>query len=210
MAQAGGPMAAMAGQHLAQAQKRSIASPDAFRNLTQWTALRATERRDDLVTHSALGDLRRAGMESHRELSGFQVNVDVERRAMATLTKTLMPLLMMTIIMYASLHFPRGLVKEKVMVAITAALSGAVLRTTINSQLGGIGYTVAIEYAFYVFFGLSTLCIVSVLVAERLRVVGNNAVAVRTEYWTYMVFLIAVFLLVVAAIAMFLSESRGG
>ena len=129
---------------------------------------------------------------------------------MATLTKTLMPLLMMTIIMYASLHFPRGLVKEKVMVAITAALSGAVLRTTINSQLGGIGYTVAIEYAFYVFFGLSTLCIVSVLVAERLRVVGNNAVAVRTEYWTYMVFLIAVFLLVVAAIAMFLSESRGG
>jgi branched-chain amino acid transport system substrate-binding protein len=210
VAQAGGPMAAMAGQHLAQAQTWSIASLDAFRNLTQWSALGATERRDDLVTHSALGDLRRVGMESHRELSGFQVNVEVERRAMATLAKSMMPLLMMTIIMYASLHFPRGLVKEKIMVAITAALSGAVLLTTINSQLGGVGYTVAIEYGFYVFFGLSTLCIVSVLVAERLRVVGKNAVALRTEYWTYMVFLIAVTLLVAAAIALFLSESRGG
>lgn len=51
--------------------------------------------------------------------------------------------------------------------AITGALSGAVLLTSINSQLGGVGYMVAVEYAFYGFFGLSTLCIVSVLAAER-------------------------------------------
>jgi branched-chain amino acid transport system substrate-binding protein len=60
-------------------------------------------------------------------------------------------------------------------------LSGAVLLTSINGQLGGVGYTVAVEYAFYVFFGLSTLCIVSVLAAERFRVAGRQPVAVRTE-----------------------------
>lgn len=203
----GGPIAAMAGGPDTHAQTPSIASADAFRNLTQWTAVGASERRDNLVTDSALGDPRRAGVESFRELSGFLVNVDVERRAMATLAKTLMPLLLMTFIMYASLYFPHGLVKEKVTVAIIGALSGAVLLTAINSQLGGIGYTVAVEYAFYVFFGLSTLCIVSVLGAERLRVAGKTTVALKTEYWTRMVFLAAVVLLVAAAIAMFIAET---
>jgi hypothetical protein len=63
------------------------------------------------------------------------------------------------------------------MVAIIAALSGAVL-TTINRQLGCTGDMVAAEYAFYVFFALSTLWIVSSLVAERLRVPGENVIAV--------------------------------
>jgi hypothetical protein len=63
------------------------------------------------------------------------------------------------------------------MVAIIAALSGAVL-TTINRQLGCTGDMVAVEYAFYVFFALSTLWIVSSLVAERLRVAGENVIAV--------------------------------
>jgi hypothetical protein len=141
----------------------------------------------------------RGRVESFRELSGFLVNVNVERRAMATLAKTLMPLLLMTFIMYASLHFPHGLVTEKVTVAITGALSGAVLLTAINCQLGGTGYTVAVEYAFYVFFASSTLNIVSVLGAKRLRVAGKNAVALKTEYWIRMVFLAAVAMLVAAA-----------
>jgi hypothetical protein len=63
------------------------------------------------------------------------------------------------------------------MVAIIAALSGAVL-TTINRQLGYTCDMVAVEYAFYVFFALSTLWIVSSLVAERLRVAGENVIAV--------------------------------
>jgi ABC-type branched-subunit amino acid transport system substrate-binding protein len=205
----GGPIAAMARTDSPVASASAIAAVDAFRNLTQWTALGASERRDNLVTDSSLGDPRRAGVESYRELSGFLVNVDVQRRALATLAKTLMPLFLMTLIMYASLFFPHGLVKEKVTVAITGALSGAVLLTAINSQLGGIGYTVAVEYAFYVFFGLSTLNIVSVLGAERLRASGRTPVAISTEFWTRQVFLAAVILLAAGAVGMMLTEGGG-
>jgi ABC-type branched-subunit amino acid transport system substrate-binding protein len=205
----GGAIAAVAAPDAGHAAALSIASPEAFRNLTQWTPLGASERRDNLVTESALGDPRRSGAESFRELSGFLVNVDVQRRALATLAKSLLPLLLMTFIMYASLYFPHGLVKEKVTVAITGALSGAVLLTAINSQLGGVGYTVAVEYAFYIFFGLSTLCIVSVLGAERLRVAGRSAVAVKTEYWTRIVFLASVGLLVAGAVWMMITENGG-
>jgi hypothetical protein len=44
---------------------------------------------------------------------------------------------------------------------------------SINSQLGDVGYVIAIEYGFYIYFALRLLCIVAVLAAERLRVAGR-------------------------------------
>lgn len=178
----------------------SIASPDAFRDLTQWRLKEVNERRENLVTDSRLGDPRRVGADRFRELSGFVVDTVVERRSGATAGKTLLPLLLMTIIMFASLYFPHGLVKEKVTVAITAALSGAVLLASVNSQLGNVGYVMAVEYAFYVFFGLSVLCILSVLAAERLRVAGNAPLALRSEGWTRTLFMSAVLMVLIGSI----------
>jgi hypothetical protein len=159
----------------------AIVAPGAFRNVTQWEALRAWEGRDNLVTASGLGDPRLVGAEQVRELSGFNLTFELRRRIVAALAKTLLPLGLMALIMMASLYFPNALVKEKITVAITAALSGAVLLAAINSQLGGIGYIIAVEYGFYVFFALCLLCIVSVLAAERFRVSGHPDSAVLVE-----------------------------
>jgi branched-chain amino acid transport system substrate-binding protein len=168
------------------------AAPAAFRNLTQWEPVRASQRRDNLVTESALGDPGLVGLERVRELSGFNVTVDLNRRVVATLAKTLLPLGLMALIMFASLYFPHALVKEKVTVAITGALSGAVLLSSINSQLGNVGYVIAVEYGFYVFFALCLLCIVAVLGAERLRVVGRQTMAVAVEQSGRYLFLLGV------------------
>jgi ABC-type branched-subunit amino acid transport system substrate-binding protein len=197
----GGPAIVAAGAAAAQSPQASsddariegfvgAVAPAAFRNLTQWTALRAIERRDNLVTESALGDPRLVGFERLRELSGFNFTVELRRRVFATLAKTLLPLGLMSLIMYASLFFPVALVKEKVTVAITGALSGAVLLSSINSQLGNVGYVIAIEYLFYAFFVLCLLCIVAVLVAERLRVAGRAPMALTVEQsgrWLFLV-----------------------
>jgi len=153
----------------------------AFRNLSQWAPLRVHEGRDILVTQSALGDPRLVGLERIRELSGFSFTAEVARRVISTLAKTLLPLGLMALIMYASLYFPAALVKEKITVAITGALSGAVLLAAINSQLGNVGYVIAIEYGFYIYFALCLLCIVAVLIAERLRVAGHPETAVTVE-----------------------------
>ncbi len=197
---AGGPLAAMATPAARSNDTGSIASPIAFRDLTQWDAQGAQERRANLVTDSALGDPRRVGVERQRELSGFIVDIDVERRALSTLTKTLLPMLLMTVIMYAALHFPTALVKEKITVAITAALSGAVLLAAINSQLGGIGYTIAVEYAFYVFFALSLLCVVGVMIAERQRAAGQGTDAAVTERLTHALFVAGVVTMVAGGV----------
>jgi ABC-type branched-subunit amino acid transport system substrate-binding protein len=177
----------------------TLLSPVAFRNLTQWEPRAATELRDDVVSPSALGDLRRVAVESVRELSGFMVRIAVQRRAIATLVKSLLPLFIMTLIMLAALYFPHGLVKEEITVPITAVLSGAVLLGAINAQLGGIGYTMAIEYVFFVFFGLGLLSIVSVLIAERFRVAGHRDIAARAEGWSRAIFYLCAVAIGIAA-----------
>jgi hypothetical protein len=183
---------AMMAQSAGSPEDRTAAvAPAAFRNLTQWQPLRADQLRDVLVTESALGDPRLVGVECVRELSGYRLEVELRRRTVATLAKTLLPLLIMTFIMLASPYFPHVLVKEKITVVITAALSGAVLLAAVNSQLGSVGYTMAVEYVFYIFFALCLLRIVSVLAAERLRVAGRGNVAVRAEAATRAVFLAA-------------------
>jgi ABC-type branched-subunit amino acid transport system substrate-binding protein len=186
---------------------RQIASPDAFRNLSQWHPLSVVEQRQNLVTDSALGNLRRIGLGSNRELSGFLLTVEIKRVAIATLGKTLVPLFLMALITFASLYFPHVLIKEKVVVVITGALSGAVLLSAINNQLGAIGYTMAIEYVFYIYFVLCLLCIVSILSAERLLVAGRNAAAGRIDQLTRVVFVIAIVATAVGAII--LARSAG-
>jgi len=128
-----------------------------------------------------------------------QLEVELQRHTIATLAKTLLPLVIMTLIMLASLHFPHALVKEKVTVLITAALSGAVLLAAVNSQLGAVGYTMAVEYVFYFFFTLCLLCIVSVLAAERLRVAGQGQIAVKTEVLTRALYLATMVATIAAA-----------
>jgi ABC-type branched-subunit amino acid transport system substrate-binding protein len=172
----------------------ALISPNAFANLTQWRAIGAGERRDTLVTPSALGDLRRVGLQTPRELSGFVTTFTVERRTAAVLVKVLIPMLLMTVVLYTTLHFPAALSKEKVTVAVTAVLSGAVLLSAVNSQLGGVGYTLAIEYAFYAFFALGLLCVVYVMASETFRHGNRLTMVTRVERATRVVFVTAVLL----------------
>jgi ABC-type branched-subunit amino acid transport system substrate-binding protein len=180
-------------------QRASIASPTAFAELTQWNGLGGTERRENLVTYSTLGDPRSSAAEGYRELAGFIATFDVKRRALSTVVKTLMPLLLMTLIIYTTLFFPAVLIKEKVTVAVTGALSGAVLLTAVNSQLGAVGYTIAIEYAFFAFFGLATFSIIAALVAQQLRHAKRDHLALATERGTQLIFALAVLLVLAGA-----------
>ena len=88
---------------------------------------------------------------------------------------------------------------EKITVAVTAALSGAVLLSAVNAQLGMVGYTMAVEYVFYIFFVLCLLVIVDVLAAERLRRARRGVAAARIEQVTRGLFLVAMIGTAVAA-----------
>jgi hypothetical protein len=73
----------------------------------------------------------------------------------------------------------------------------------VNNQLGGVGYTIVIEYAFYAFFALGLLCIVYVMASERFRHGDRLVMAQRVEYLTRIVFLTAIVLTAVLILTLF-------
>ena len=172
----------------------------AFRNLTQWEALSFVQRRDILVTESALGNPRLVGVAGIRELSGYRLDVELARRTLPAITKTLLPLGIMGLIMLGALFFPHRMATDKVTIVVTAALTGAVLLATVNSQLGTVGYTMAVEYVFYIFFLLCLVAIVEVAVAERLHAAKREMAAARTAHVTRGLFLVAMIGTAVAAL----------
>jgi branched-chain amino acid transport system substrate-binding protein len=105
----------------------------------------------------------------------------------------------MMLILYASLHFPHGLVKEKVTVAVTAALTGTLLLAAINAQLGSVGYVIAVEFVFYTFFALCLLCILIVLAAEQLRHAQRPSAAIAVEHGGRYVYLLGMAAIAAAA-----------
>jgi ABC-type branched-subunit amino acid transport system substrate-binding protein len=138
-----------------------------FRGLTQYNVAGISQQRYAFSTRSDLGNEQAFGLERGRELSGYNVTVKLRRSVISAMTKTMLPLAVMTLIMYAALYFPHGLVKETVMVVVTVALAGTVLLSSINSQLGDVGYILAAEYVFYFFFALCLFSMVAVAAAER-------------------------------------------
>lgn len=86
--------------------------------------------------------------------SEFQVLIDIDRDVRGFLITNLLPLILLTIVTYISLWFPPEDARTRITFSITAILTSVVMLNTIASRLPAIGYTVAIEWAFYVFIGV--------------------------------------------------------
>lgn len=163
-------------------------APDIFRRLTQWTMVKTNKERTNLVTPSSLGDPRLVGQNNVRGLSGFKMSIEVRRRLVSTMSKSMLPLGLLTLILFASLFFPDKFSANKVGVAITAALSCAVLLTSLNSQLGNVGHVIAVEYLFYAFLLMCLLVMISVVISEQLRSASKDVQAKRVDHAMSIVF----------------------
>jgi ABC-type branched-subunit amino acid transport system substrate-binding protein len=187
--------------------KNSNSTLRALKNLTQWHAKSIESRQDILVTNSALGNPSRYGVNDRREVSGFITNVVVARNVFSNLIKSLLPLFLLTTITFSCLFFPPGLVKEKITVSISSLLSATILLSSINSQLGNVGYVLLVEYAFYFFFGLCLIVIISVLLAERLRFSKKERYAVIIETYAKIIYSSIVIALVLVSITISVTDS---
>jgi branched-chain amino acid transport system substrate-binding protein len=107
---------------------------------------------------------------------------------------------LLVLVLYSTLFFSENLAKERLTVAIAALLSSAVLLTAINNQLSDTGYTVAIEYGFYIFFSLCLFCILVGLLVERLRMAGRKKAVSYLDY-AARVFYVVVVLATIATYA---------
>ena len=149
-----------------------------YSSLQQWRLAELRYFVDSLSSSSTLGKPSLFGSSVRTEFAGFNLAVLLQRNSAVYLVKTMIPLMLLVLVVFATLFLPANLFRERINIPVTAILTSAVLLLSVNNQLGDIGYTITIEYIFYAFFAL---CLASMLIGiahDALSMQGRNRDAV--------------------------------
>jgi branched-chain amino acid transport system substrate-binding protein len=164
-----------------------------YQSLQLWKFEGIQHAQETFSSTSTRGNPRLFNSNIQVDYPGLSTTITVQRRFTIFLIKTLLPLALLVLVLYSTLYFSENLVKERLTVAISALLSSAVLLTAINAQLADTGYTVAIEYGFYIFFGLCLFCIFIGIMMERLRRAGRTKTFEQLNCFARIFYAIVVF-----------------
>ncbi len=157
------------GLHLHRPDPAPLDTRSAFRNLQLWHVTDLLYFVDAFSISSTQGKTAFFDTDNRNEYGGFDTAVVVRRDAVTFMVKTLVPLFLLVLVIFATMFFPQTLAKERAVVPVTGILTSAVLLISITNQLPALGYSVALEYIFYVFFGLCLMAMIAGLLSELFR-----------------------------------------
>jgi hypothetical protein len=155
-------------------EQSSLVEDDAYSGLELWRFLRLHYFVDSLSSGSTLGKAALFDSGLKTEFAGFDTVIVLNRNSAIYILKNLLPLFLLALVVFATLFFPETLYRERVTIPVTAILTSAVLLLAIDNQLGDVGYTVAVEKIFYVFFALCLMTMLAGFGHERLRHAGRK------------------------------------
>jgi hypothetical protein len=187
------------GLHLHRKDAVPFAERDAFSDLQLW---HVTDLRYFVHAFSIGSTLGRPSLfdnDARNEFGGFDLAVVVRRDVSAFMAKSLVPLFLLMLVVFATLFFPPSMTSARTGIPVTGILTSAVLLISLSNQLPALGYTVALEYIFYIFFGLCLMAMCSTFMAEILRnkAYHGHAIAVdkiaRIGYTTVVLTTVALF-----------------
>jgi hypothetical protein len=125
-------------------ERSTVVEDSAYSGLQLWRFLPLRYFVDSFSTGSTLGRPSLPDVDARAEFAGFNAAVVLQRDFITLIVKTLMPLFLLVMVVFATLFFPETLMRERITLPITAILTSAVLLVAVNNQLGDIRYTVAI------------------------------------------------------------------
>lgn len=164
----------------------------AFGSLASWSYRSMRYTSDTFTSDSTFGKPALFVGLTETAYSGLQVTMTIQRNSRAFLVNHVLPLLLLFLIVYATLHCPPSLLKERLTIPVTALLAGAVLLTAINSALPDIGYAVAAAYAFYIFFLLCLIAIVTAVIDDLLIGLKRVDIALRVDLVVRIIYIIII------------------
>ena len=169
-------------------ERTSLVEDGAYSGLELWRFLGLRYFVDSLSSGSTLGKAALFDSGLKTEFAGFDTVIVLHRSSAIYMLKNLLPLFLLALVVFATLFFPETLFRERVTIPVTAILTSAVLLLAVDNQLGDVGYTVAVEKIFYVFFALCLMVMLAGFGHERLRHAGSKrmcAVVDRTAQVLY-------------------------
>ncbi len=154
-----------------------------FANVDNWQVQGPVRLSQDTVSQaSSFGDPRLFGSKAQLDFSEFHIDITLGRELLSFLLRNVLPLALVLAILYISLFFSHeDQTTDRVTTAVTVLLTAAVLLGAIYASLPEVGYTVAIEYGFYLFFMLSLAAVFLALIGSRLYKSGNEELLIKLD-----------------------------
>jgi hypothetical protein len=162
----------------------NLAQP--FNNVSNWEATQVY-----FVSEATAGrSIQRAeghDAEAFVQFSKFVTEITMQRDVRGFLQKNLLPLGLLALVTYLSLFFSPEQAGARVGFAVTSILTASVLLESVTGPLE-VGYSVAIEWAFFVYIALSAALVFINIAVERLfkerrfRAVTRLDTAARVVY----------------------------
>jgi ABC-type branched-subunit amino acid transport system substrate-binding protein len=137
-----------------------------FNRIPSWIAERVFFSQGSATSRSTTPDPR-TGAPEYEQVSTYQVQMSYLRDVGSFLIKNLLPLALLALVTYISLFFSPENASTRIGFSITAILTTAVLLQSISSNLPDIGYTVAIEWGYYAYIGLSAVLVLINITIDR-------------------------------------------
>ena len=136
-----------------------------FSEITDWIVDRVSFYPDIVANQSTLGDRRFADTDSQIEYSRFNAVIDIKRDIFSFSVKDLLPLMFFIVVAYLLLFLPFEYVSVE---AVSGLLLAVVFYhlSLIEKLPEGVGYVVALDYAFYIVYGLLGLELLLVTVGH--------------------------------------------
>ena len=136
-----------------------------FAEVTDWIVNAARFYPDIITNQSTLGDRRLIDTDSQIEYSRFNAVIDIQRDLISFSIKELLPLLFFVVVAYLLLFLPFEYVSVE---AVSGLLLAVVFYhlSLIEKLPEGIGYVIALDYAFYLVYGLLGLELLIVTVGH--------------------------------------------
>ena len=145
-----------------------------FQGLQLWNFKSITYFQDSSRSTSTQGDPDLFQSNVQVEYPGLSIRMTFQRKTLVFLSKNGLPLILLSGLTYCCLFFPYTMFVPRTMAPASALLSGIVLLLSFNNQLPEVGYTVAMEYVFYVYFCLCLLPIIVTAIGTKLDKEGHK------------------------------------
>jgi hypothetical protein len=173
-------------------ERSSLVEDDAYSGLELWRFLRLRYFVDSLSSGSTLGQVALFDSGLKTEYAGFDTVIVLRRSSTIFILKNLLPLFLLALVVFATLFFPETLFRERITLPVTAILTTAVLLLAVNNQLGDVGYTVAVEQIFYIFFALCLIVMFASFGHEKLRHAGKKRLCTVVDRTTQILYVATV------------------
>ncbi len=168
-----------------------------FSRIPNWIVTSVIYAQDSATVRSTVPDPL-TGAPEHEQVSTYQVQISYARDVRAFLIKNMLPLVLLALVTYISLFFAPANAITRISLSITSVLTASVMLQSVWTSLPNVGYTVAIEWFYYVYIGLSAVLVLINITVDRWYKAKRFAAASQLDLLAQILYP-AVLLIVVAA-----------